>query len=81
MQPTEYLKNKLDRVQFVLDEIKSEVNQIEYVNKGYDIHRLLYDEKYRLEVAIKEVKTNEKVAELLKVSERTVYRMRKKFNI
>jgi hypothetical protein len=81
MQPTEYLKNKLERVQLVLDEIKSEVNQIEYVDKGYDIHRLLYDEKYRLEVAIKEVKTNEKVAELLKISERTVYRMRKKFNI
>jgi DNA-binding NarL/FixJ family response regulator len=81
MQPTEYLKNKLERVQLVLDEIKSEVNQIEYTNKGYDIHRLLYDEKYRLEVAIKEVKTNEKIAELLKISERTVYRMRSKFNI
>lgn len=81
MQPTEYLKNKLERVQSVLDEIKSEINKIEYVNKGYDIHRLLYDEKYRLEVAIKEVKTNEKVAELLKISERTVYRMRNKFNI
>lgn len=81
IKPSEYLENKADFIQTKLNELKSEISKLQYIDKGYDIHRLLYDEKYRLEIAIKETSSNKELAELLKLSERTIYRLRKKFNL
>lgn len=81
IKPLEYIEKKVERLEGVLAEIKSEIRQLEYVEKGYDIKRLLYDEKYRFEVAIKETGNNTQLAELLKISERTVYRLRKKWKL
>lgn len=81
MKPIEYLENKLNHIEEQLKETRVEFNNIDFIDKGYNLNQLLRSRSYRLEVAIKEVKTNAHIAKLLNMTERSVYRLRKLYNL
>jgi hypothetical protein len=86
-----HLKKKVEFFEKSLLELRGEIQKLEvrssdnHTIKGIpvsvNIERLLSDERYRLEVALQITKTNRKAASLLKMSERTLYRQRLKFNM
>lgn len=73
---------KLDLIQKQLDETKKELTALGIENKGYSIKLLLSSESYRLKIAILENdSTNIEIAKTLGISERTLYRLRKKYKL
>ena len=67
-----------------LDELKAEISNLEPLTdiKTCDGNKLINDKKYRLEVALTECHGDKiKTAKMLNISERTLFRMLKKYDL
>lgn len=87
MTPIELLKQKVSQLESMVVDLKEdilkleepEVVEIEVAPKKEQI--LILDEKTRILTALKWSSTNKGAAQLLDISERTLYRKRKEYNI
>lgn len=74
--------NKLNILESELNEIKKNIlNDNKIYNIDADKYLLLVSQKYRIETAINMCNSNKEISNLLKISERHVYRLRKKYEI